>query len=79
MVAVSVRPPRLDLANEDLVRAHVHAVWLAGSSLAQRAGAEAGADTVAAFLTQAEPKRVERARSEALRVLGLIADTAEEG
>ncbi len=29
MVAGSVRPPRLDLANEDLVRAHVHAVWLA--------------------------------------------------
>jgi ATP-dependent helicase YprA (DUF1998 family)/very-short-patch-repair endonuclease len=29
MVAGSVRPPRLDLANEELVRAHVHAVWLA--------------------------------------------------
>lgn len=29
MVAGSVRPPRLDLANEDLIRAHVHAVWLA--------------------------------------------------
>ncbi|HEX4680479.1 MAG TPA: DEAD/DEAH box helicase [Gaiellaceae bacterium] len=40
MVAGQVKPPRLDLANEDLVRAHVHAVWLAetgkslGSSLA---------------------------------------------
>ncbi len=29
MVAGSVRPPRLDLANEALVRAHVQAVWLA--------------------------------------------------
>jgi Lhr-like helicase len=29
MVAGSVRPPRLDLANEALVRAHLHAVWLA--------------------------------------------------
>src|SRR5262249_23758880 len=29
MVAGSVRPPRLDLANESLVRAHLHAVWLA--------------------------------------------------
>jgi len=29
MVAGSVTPPRLDLANEDLVRAHIHAVWLA--------------------------------------------------
>lgn len=29
MVAGSVNPPTLDLANEDLVRAHLHAVWLA--------------------------------------------------
>jgi superfamily II DNA/RNA helicase/very-short-patch-repair endonuclease len=41
MVAGQVRPPQLDLANEDLVRAHLHAVWLAesrqelGSSLAE--------------------------------------------
>ena len=35
MVAGAVTPPRIDLANEDLVRAHVHAVWLAetGQSL----------------------------------------------
>ncbi|WP_101068026.1 DEAD/DEAH box helicase [Roseovarius salinarum] len=29
MVAGSVRPPAIDLANEDLVRAHLHAIWLA--------------------------------------------------
>ena len=29
MVSGAVTPPRIDLANEDLVRAHVHAVWLA--------------------------------------------------
>ncbi|EIV91778.1 helicase family protein with metal-binding cysteine cluster [Frankia sp. QA3] len=29
MVAGAVAPPRLDLANADLVRAHVHAIWLA--------------------------------------------------
>jgi len=29
MVAGSVRPPRLDIANEALLRAHIHAVWLA--------------------------------------------------
>lgn len=29
MVAGSVVPPRLDLANEDLLRSHVHAIWLA--------------------------------------------------
>ncbi len=40
MVSGAVTPPRLDLANEDLVRAHVHAIWLGlvgadlGSSLA---------------------------------------------
>ncbi len=28
MVAGAVSPPRLDLVNEDLVRAHVHAIWL---------------------------------------------------
>src|SRR6516225_10437868 len=29
MVAGSVAPPRLDLLNEDLLRSHVHAIWLA--------------------------------------------------
>jgi ATP-dependent helicase YprA (DUF1998 family)/very-short-patch-repair endonuclease len=33
MVAGAVTPPRLDLSNEDLVRAHVHAVWLAETGL----------------------------------------------
>ena len=33
MIAGQVTPPRLDLANEDLVRAHVHAIWLAESGL----------------------------------------------
>ncbi|MGH2509971.1 MAG: helicase-related protein, partial [Ktedonobacteraceae bacterium] len=34
MVSGAVAPPRLDLANEDLLRAHVHAIWLAESGLA---------------------------------------------
>lgn len=29
MVSGQVAPPQLDLANEDLVRAHVHSIWLA--------------------------------------------------
>ena len=33
MVSGQVAPPRLDLANEDLVRAHVHAVWLAETGM----------------------------------------------
>ena len=41
MVSGQVAPPQLDLANEDLVRAHVHAVWLAetGQSLGRVAHA----------------------------------------
>ncbi len=34
MVSGQVAPPRLDLANEDLIRAHVQAIWLAESGLA---------------------------------------------
>ena len=33
MVSGAVTPPRLDLANEDLIRAHVHAIWLAETGL----------------------------------------------
>jgi len=33
MVAGAVTPPRLDLANEDLMRAHIHALWLSSSGL----------------------------------------------
>lgn len=33
MVSGVVAPPRLDLANADLVRAHVHAIWLAEAGI----------------------------------------------
>src|SRR6266567_3374213 len=33
MVSGAVAPPRLDLANEDLLRAHVYAIWLAESGI----------------------------------------------
>lgn len=33
MVAGAVTPPRIDLANEDLVRSHVYAIWLAEVAL----------------------------------------------
>lgn len=36
MVAGVVRPPALDITNEDLVRSHLHAVWLAETGLALR-------------------------------------------
>ncbi|HEY5987937.1 MAG TPA: helicase-related protein, partial [Streptosporangiaceae bacterium] len=32
MVGGSVAPPRLDLANEDLIRSHIQAIWLAETS-----------------------------------------------
>jgi hypothetical protein len=33
MVAGAVTPPRLDLANEDLIRAHIQVIWLAETGL----------------------------------------------
>lgn len=33
MVGGAVSPPRLDLSNEDLIKAHIHAVWLAETGL----------------------------------------------
>jgi ATP-dependent helicase YprA (DUF1998 family)/very-short-patch-repair endonuclease len=33
MVSGAVTPPRLDLTNQDLIRAHIHAIWLAESGL----------------------------------------------
>ena len=33
IVAGAVRPPRIDLSNEDLVRAHMHAVWFSKVNL----------------------------------------------
>ncbi len=34
MVSGAVAPPRLDLGNEDLIRSHVHAIWLAATGVA---------------------------------------------
>ncbi|MFQ3537088.1 MAG: DEAD/DEAH box helicase [Aggregatilineales bacterium] len=33
MVAGAVAPPRLDLSNEDLLRTHIHAIWLAETGI----------------------------------------------
>lgn len=46
MVAGNVRPPRLDLANESLLRAHLHAVWLAEIRLPLGQSIEAVIDTI---------------------------------
>jgi len=36
MVSGTVQPPRLDLGNEELVRSHVHAIWLAETGQSMR-------------------------------------------
>ncbi|MCC3295887.1 DEAD/DEAH box helicase [Arthrobacter sp. zg-Y411] len=38
MVSGQVQPPRLDFANEDLIRSHVHAIWLAEALAATSSG-----------------------------------------
>ncbi len=46
MVAGSVRPPRLDLTNEALVKAHLHALWLAQVRLPLGRSIEEVIDTI---------------------------------
>jgi len=46
MVAGSVHPPRLDLTNESLLRAHLHALWLAEVRLPLGQSVEGILDTV---------------------------------
>jgi superfamily II DNA/RNA helicase len=84
MVSGRVLPPRIDLANEDLVRSHVHSIWVAASgvSLGQSmknvlvipaAGEEYPVmdDLVAKF---ADPTLPERAARSAHAVLDPMAD-----
>ena len=33
MVSGKIKPPRIELANEDLIRSHVHAIWLAETGM----------------------------------------------
>ena len=84
MVAGAVTPPRLDLTNEDLVRAHIQAIWLAetglhlGKSLKDIldvSGVQATLpllDHVKDSIQAAAPKR--RARERAERVLATFKD-----
>jgi ATP-dependent helicase YprA (DUF1998 family) len=84
MVSGQVAPPQLDLANEDLVRAHVHAIWLAesgislGSALTDVLDVEGDDPTLelrASIRTQIENQRVrERAKTRAEGVLAVIGE-----
>ncbi|MBW3635340.1 MAG: DUF1998 domain-containing protein, partial [Armatimonadetes bacterium] len=85
MVAGAVAPPRLDLSNEELVRAHVHAIWLheSGADLGQSmrevldvAGEEPTLDLLPE-LRQAfcNPRAREAARERALRVMDSLGES----
>ncbi|MCA3008091.1 MAG: DUF1998 domain-containing protein, partial [Phycisphaerales bacterium] len=85
MVAGQVAPPRLDLANEDLVRAHMHAIWLAetgaslGKSLGEVVSVESGDGKSPSLQLTAElandfdnPDAIARADRRCRAVLGTI-------
>ena len=89
MVAGQVQPPRLDLANADLVRSHVHAVWLAevlagtqnglGRSLSEVLDLTSAGMPVRSDLADlmADPDAARRATTTADRLLdGLASDLA---
>jgi ATP-dependent helicase YprA (DUF1998 family)/very-short-patch-repair endonuclease len=87
MVSGQVKPPRLDLTNEDLVRAHVHAVWLAesgvwlGSSLAEILELDEEDRTFPLRESKreqlADPAVSERARHRVERILDRVPDLHE--
>lgn len=84
MVAGAVTPPRLDLANEDLIRAHVQAIWLAetGMSLGKSlrdlldlSGSEPTLDLLPSIRDAVEsPDARQRAKARAERVLASNVD-----
>src|SRR5437764_7053137 len=89
MVAGAVTPPRLDLANEDLVRAHVQAVWLAETGADLRKSLcdilEVGGATPSLHLLDSIQADISseqargRARGRAVRVLDGIRTDLERG
>ncbi len=90
MVAGSVIAPRLDLTNEDLLRSHVHAVWLAETDQSMHSSIsdllEAGGETPSLRLHPAlwsalgDPDAARRAQLTAGRVVADLRRTwAEDG
>ncbi|HET9091737.1 MAG TPA: Zn-binding domain-containing protein, partial [Acidimicrobiales bacterium] len=88
MVSGKVHPPRLDLGNEDLVRSHVHAIWLAeahmhlGRSLSDVLDVTGTPPTLELLAAKADdlanPQARERALARATRVLDSIAGELAE-
>lgn len=88
MVSGAVTPPRLDLANEDLVRAHVHAIWLAESGInlgdtlkeiLDLSGEQPSLDLLDHVRDQMEAQSPRaRTRQRAYRVLSMIGDELQQ-
>ncbi len=88
MVAGNVAPPRLELANESLIRAHVHAIWLAetGANLGKSLGDVLDAtstpptlkllDSIVANVQ--DPRALARAEARVRAVLGSIAEDLQK-
>jgi ATP-dependent helicase YprA (DUF1998 family)/very-short-patch-repair endonuclease len=84
MVAGAVSPPRLDLTNEDMVRAHIQAVWLAetGASLGKSlqgvldlAGEEPSLRLQDGIVTDLSSDAAKtRAKKRAIDILGSLGD-----
>lgn len=89
MVAGKVDPPRLDLTNEDLVRSHVHAVWLGEALAGTEGGLHRSMGEVVDLTQEGYPLRAElrgyladeaagrRAAQSASQVMDLLADELE--
>jgi superfamily II DNA/RNA helicase/very-short-patch-repair endonuclease len=83
MVAGAVNPPAIDLANEDLIRSHVHAVWLAETEQKLGQSVQAILDleksdtlpllgTITAQIERASVRS--KASSRAINILGMLRD-----
>jgi ATP-dependent helicase YprA (DUF1998 family)/very-short-patch-repair endonuclease len=81
MVVGSVSPPQLDLANEDLIRAHVQAIWLAetneslGNSLTDILNVEGVKPTLELLPSKKSGLGKSNSRARALIVANAVLDT----
>ncbi len=89
MVCGAVTPPRLDLANEDMIRAHVQAIWLAEtglslgkslSDLLDLRGVEPTLELLPSVRSAVEsPEARRRAKARAERVLASLEEELHQG
>ena len=70
MVAGAVAPPRLDLTNEDLLRSHIHSIWLAetGISLGKTLQGNLDLSTATRLPSPCCPRSVTKLRPRSARV-----------